>query len=205
MNNRRWAAVVVVLAVTGALVSAGCGGRPSLGLHGREADSPGNGLAAYQEAIRLKPDYAEAHYNLGVAYGELGRYQEEIAAYQEAIRLKPDYADAHCNLGVAYGALSRYQEEIAAYQEAIRLQPDLADVHYNLGVAYGELGRYEEEIAAYQEAIRVKPDDADAHFNLGLAYLARGDRGAALEQSRILLNLDPGLAVRLFACMYPSE
>ena len=171
MNNRRWAAVVVVLAVTGALVSAGCGGRPSLGLHGREADSPGNGLAAYQEAIRLKPDYAEAHYNLGVAYGELGRYQEEIAAYQEAIRLKPDYADAHCNLGVAYG----------------------------------ELGRYEEEIAAYQEAIRVKPDDADAHFNLGLAYLARGDRGAALEQSRILLNLDPGLAVRLFACMYPSE
>ena len=56
-------------------------------------------LAAYQQAIRLKPDRAEAYYNLGVTYGDLGRRHEEIAAYQQAIRLKPDYAAAHNNLG----------------------------------------------------------------------------------------------------------
>ena len=40
--------------------------------------------------------------NLGIAYGNLGRYQDAIEAYKQAIRIKPDYAEAHYNLGIAY-------------------------------------------------------------------------------------------------------
>ena len=43
-----------------------------------------------KRAIRIKPDNAEAHYNLGVAYGKLERYQEAIEACKQAIRIKPD-------------------------------------------------------------------------------------------------------------------
>ena len=56
-------------------------------------------IAAYREAIRLKPDYAEAHSNLGIALAGQGKLDEAIAEYREAIRLKPDYAAAHNNLG----------------------------------------------------------------------------------------------------------
>ena len=56
-------------------------------------------IAEYREAIRLKPDYAEAHFNLGIALSDQGKLDEAIAEYREAIRLKPDYAEAHCNLG----------------------------------------------------------------------------------------------------------
>jgi len=45
-----------------------------------------------QEAIRLKPDYAEAHNNLGYILQSAGRVDEAIHQYQEAIRLRPDYA-----------------------------------------------------------------------------------------------------------------
>ena len=58
-------------------------------------------VAQYQEAVRLKPDYAEAHYNLGNAFKEQGQLAAAVAQYQEAVRLKPDYADAHLNLGNA--------------------------------------------------------------------------------------------------------
>ena len=44
----------------------------------------------YREAIRLKPDYAEAHNNLGIALMAQGKHDEAIVAYREAIRLKPD-------------------------------------------------------------------------------------------------------------------
>ena len=55
----------------------------------------------YQEALRLKPDRAEAHNNLGTAFYQQGRTGEAIRQFQEALRLKPDYAEARKNLVVA--------------------------------------------------------------------------------------------------------
>jgi tetratricopeptide (TPR) repeat protein len=59
-------------------------------------------IESYKQAIRIDPDHVEAHNNLGVAYGELGRYQEAIESYKQAIRIDPDHAEAHNNLGNAY-------------------------------------------------------------------------------------------------------
>ena len=56
----------------------------------------------FAEAIRLHPDNAEAHYNLGLANGKLNRDQEARAQFAEAIRLDPAMAKAHKNLGLAY-------------------------------------------------------------------------------------------------------
>jgi tetratricopeptide (TPR) repeat protein len=48
-------------------------------------------VEALREGLRLKPDHAEACYNLGVSYiGELGRWQEAAEALREGVRLKPD-------------------------------------------------------------------------------------------------------------------
>ena len=52
-------------------------------------------IEAYKQAIRINPDYALSHYNLGVAYGKSGMYKEAIDAYKQAIRINPDYAKAH--------------------------------------------------------------------------------------------------------------
>lgn len=57
-----------------------------------------------REAIRLKPDDAEAHYNLGVALRARADLDGAITEYREAIRLKPDDAETHYNLGIALRA-----------------------------------------------------------------------------------------------------
>ena len=100
-----------------------------------------NSITLFSHAIEVTQNNYIAYNNLGVAYGNLGRYQEAIEAYKQAIRIKPDYAEAHYNLGVAYGNLGRYQEAIEAYKQAIRIKPDYAEAYYNLGVAYSNLGR----------------------------------------------------------------
>ena len=160
-------------------------------------------LEAYKQAIRIKPDYAKAHYNLGLAYANLDMYREEIEAYKQTIRIKPDYAEAHYNLGVVYANLGMYREAIEAFKQTIRIKPDDAEAHYNLGVAYGKnLGMYREAIEAFKQAIRIKPDFAKAHYNLGLDYLAVNDRGSALEEYKILKDLDPESANKLFNLIY---
>ena len=52
----------------------------------------------YQEAIRRKPDYAEAHNNLGAALDKKSQTDEAIREFQEALRIKPDFAGARKNL-----------------------------------------------------------------------------------------------------------
>ncbi|HPN56534.1 MAG TPA: tetratricopeptide repeat protein, partial [Candidatus Omnitrophota bacterium] len=82
---------------------------------------PETAVKAFQSAIQLNPDFAEAYYNLGNAYGDLGRHAEAIQVYQSAITLNPNFAEAYNNLGLAYAACGQYVEAIKAYQSALNL------------------------------------------------------------------------------------
>jgi tetratricopeptide (TPR) repeat protein len=55
-------------------------------------------IGHFEAALRLKPDYAEAHYNFGIALANAGRIPEAIAQYKEAVRLVPNYAPARTAL-----------------------------------------------------------------------------------------------------------
>ena len=153
-------------------------------------------IAEFQEAIRVKKDYAEAHTNLGMALHAKGRLDEAIAEFQEAIRVKKDYAEAHTCLGIALHDTGRLDEAIAEHQEAIRLKKDFAEAHDNLGIALHAKARLDEAIAEYQQAIRLKKDDALAHYNLGIALYAKGrlDEAIAEYQEAIRLKKDDAKA-----------
>ena len=66
--------------------------------------------ASNRKAIALKPDYAEAHYNLA-SRSELGRLNDAEASYRQATALKPDLAEAHNNLGITLKALGKSDAE----------------------------------------------------------------------------------------------
>ena|GEM_PF-6000010 len=171
-----------------------------------ELGQPAEAVAAYREALRLKPKDDVALNNLGVAYNELGKYSEALEDYQQAISLKSDIAVAHYNAGVAYYNLKQYREAAEAYQRALRLQPDFAELaYYNLGLAYHNMERYAEAVESYRQAIRLKPDFAEVYFNLGRAYNKLGDNDAALKQYDILKTLNPGEAERLIRIVNPPK
>ena len=101
-------------------------------------------VACYRRALELKPDYAEAHNNLGNALKEQGKLDEAVACYRRALELKPDYAEAHNNLGNALKDQGKLDEAVACYRRALELKPDYAEAHSNLGNALqgpGEAGR----------------------------------------------------------------
>src|SRR5262249_17892949 len=80
-----------------------------------------NAIAAYGESVRLQPTWALAHFNLGYALQEMGRWDEAIAQYREAIRLDPGYPEAHCNLGYALKRKGQFVEALASLRRGHEL------------------------------------------------------------------------------------
>jgi len=156
--------------------------------------------------IEIKKDRsflkAWAYYQIGYCYGQLGNYNKAIEAFKQAIRIIPDYTMAHYALGFAYTELGFYKDAIDAYKQAIRIDPDDTYVHYRLGLSYFKLGFYKEAIEAYIQAIHIDPDYTMAHYALGLMYLITGDRNLALNEYKILKDLDIDLANKLFDLIY---
>src|SRR5262249_54878555 len=72
----------------------------------------------------LKPDYAEAFYNRGIALQELEHFDEALASYDKALALKPDYAAAFYNRGVALRKLERFDEALASFEKTLAIKPD---------------------------------------------------------------------------------
>ena len=131
----------------------------------------------------MKPDYAEAHSNLGNTLKELGRLGEAEASFTQAIALKPDYAEAHNNLGITLQELGRLDEAEASHTQAIALKPGYAEAHSNLGVTLKELGRLDEAEASYTQAIALRTDFTDALRNRWLLLFGQKQYESALRDA----------------------
>ena len=84
-------------------------------------------IDACDKAIGLKPDFAKAYNNLGVAKKGLGQYEAAIVDYDEAIRLDSNYALAYGNRGVAYLELGNKEAARRDFEKALELAHNAGD------------------------------------------------------------------------------
>src|SRR3990172_4395110 len=70
--------------------------------------------AGYRRVLELKPDWADAHNNLGVTLWDQGRQAEAEASYRRALEIEPDYVEAHYNLANAMRDQGRLSEAEAS-------------------------------------------------------------------------------------------
>jgi hypothetical protein len=84
------------------------------------------------EALRIQPDYAEAHVTLALALMRIGQVSEAIAHDREAIRDEPELAVAHGNLGLALIRTGQTGEAIRQLNETLRLDPNSRDARDGL-------------------------------------------------------------------------
>src|ERR1043166_6828585 len=148
-------------------------------------------VAAYKEAIRLKPAYGPAYLGLGdVYYDDLDAYAEAAGEFTQALRYFPRDVELRYKLGLSYALLDRQAEAAAQLAEAVRLDGDYYEARAQLSTALRKLGRLPEALEQIRAALRVKPDFAGGHARLALVYAAQGNRDGAVEEYRIAERLD---------------
>ncbi len=143
-------------------------------------------------AVRLRPDYAEAHYNLGIALATDRRLDDAIAALRETVRLIPEHAEAHMRLGATLAASGRPEAAAESFHRAIRLKPDLPAAYVYLGNVCAGLGKMEEAVDYYRQALKQQPSDLETINNLGNALSELDRLPEAVDCYRRAQQLQPG-------------
>ena len=150
-------------------------------------------ITHFRAAVGIKPEYAEAWYNLGNAYEKSGQIAKAIEAYQQALRINPEYAEAWNNLGIAYGRAGVKEKAVEAFQRALQKNPEYAEAWNNLGAAYGEEnGQTAKTFEAFRQALRINPEYTEAWNNLGIAYGRTGQTAKAIETFQQAVRVNPG-------------
>ena len=124
-----------------------------------------------QRAIALRPDFWQAHFNLGNALQQLGHLDEAEVSYKQTIRLNPGWPEAHINLGTILQARGNPDEALACYQQAMNLAPNSAVVYRQLGYYYLAKGgqvRAEENLRHSFQLDPYQPEVAETLGRMGV-------------------------------------
>ncbi len=112
-------------------------------------------IAHYRLALAMKPDFANAHNNLGNAWEGLGNSAAALQEYRQALEINPRDVDALRNFGLLLARQGRWEEAVPLFAGAARLKPEFAEAYHNCGLALKKLGRLQ-DAAVYLETAREK-------------------------------------------------
>lgn len=84
----------------------------------------------FAEAMEIDPQLPQIHYNIGIALGQLYRWEDARASFRMALRLQP-HPDSWVHLGLAELRLRCWKEALVAFEEALKLEPasEVAQAH----------------------------------------------------------------------------
>jgi tetratricopeptide (TPR) repeat protein len=159
------------------------------GLSTLSRDDYARAAQSFEKAVQIDPDYAEAWYQAGFAYGMLGKHADSLKASRQAARVRPDWAEAQINIGASSFALGQFKEAEAAYRLAAKIDAGNADTQFALALTLGKLNKTDEEILAYKRTVAIKPSHTGAFERMGQAYFKTkryNEALAAFEQYKLL-------------------
>ena len=154
-------------------------------------DEKDQALSAYDEAIKLDPNFVDVFTSRGILNHKLGNFKESLIDFDTAIRLEPELTEAYINRGTVKKSLGEYQNAIEDYNMAIHLDANSVNALTHRGIAKSALKNYQPAISDFDEAIRLDPSYIDAYINrssakraLGMELEGKKDLDLAIELSK---------------------
>lgn len=142
-------------------------------------------------ALRVKPDSARAHHNLGVVLKNMRRYREAVVCFDRALLLKQDSFRTWTNRAQALLQLKEFDEALASYDRALALRPGDAETLFYRGGLLIALGRYEESVADYAQVLNIVPEHFDSWDFHGIALHSLARYEEALSSFDRALEIEP--------------
>ncbi len=153
--------------------------------------NPQGALASYTQAIRLKPNFAEAYSNRQKINVWQGNYRQAIADGNRALQLKPNLGDAYLFRGVAHFKLGNLRGQLADFNKLVDLNPYFAEPYSYRSYAHYLLGNYSKALTDAEEAVKLDTQSSWAYAVRGLARSKLGQAEAAIDDGSSAIQYDP--------------
>ena len=118
--------------------------------------------------MELKPDYFEAHTNLGNVLRDLGQHDDAKKCFQRALQLKYVLAEEQNKQGAVFLDRQQLHGAAACFHRALVLNPDYARAHRNLGNVLKEFGQMDAALASFRRAAELQPDSLEHAISMHL-------------------------------------
>ena len=113
----------------------------------------------YREFLKLHPEVAAIHSNLGAALAGLGRFEEALPEYKTALKLSPKLEGARLNLALVYYKMGQIDDATIQLQKVIAEDPANHQALLLLADCYARMGREDEVIRVLEPGEKKYPDD----------------------------------------------
>jgi tetratricopeptide (TPR) repeat protein len=149
---------------------------------------------AFEQVIRIRPDYKDGYINLALNFLEWEKYDQARAPLERALALHPADARALYYLALVERRQRHSEAEIADLQQVVAQYPNSRDARRELGISFYQQHRIDDAIAQFQALQTIDPDDLAAHYNLAILYRRLGRKQQATEQATqyAMKRIDPG-------------
>ena len=157
----------------------------------QQAGDLAGAVTEYREFLKLHPEAAAIHSNLGAALAGLGRYEEALPEYKMALKQSPKLAGARLNLALVYYKMGKLDDAVTELEKVHAEDPGNHQAVLLLADCYSRMGRDEDVIRILEPAEQKYPDDLAVAYLLGTALIheKRVDEGQILID-KILHNGD---------------
>ncbi|MBC8287814.1 MAG: tetratricopeptide repeat protein [Nitrospinae bacterium] len=133
---------------------------------------PDKAITEFEKILAKDSNFVLAHYDLAVAYRDLGMLEKAIVQYEKTLQLNPDFPEALSNLGGYYFRAGKLDEAVRLFKKAVQVYPNFIQALSNLGAALNKQGHPDEAITYLKKALALNPEFAIANFNLGNSLFA---------------------------------
>ena len=152
-----------------------------------------------EKANALQPETFEILYNLGQAYVRAGEYAKAELILNRALKLKPDSGETLYLLAKVYSDQNRPVDGLDLLVRAHKLAPENTDIIFLLARVSMTQNYFEDAIPLLESGVKIAPKRVDLHAALGESYFMSGKVEKAIDEFRILIELDP--SARSYAFM----
>lgn len=114
-------------------------------------------IEAYETAVEIEPDYADAYCNLGAVRYNQGQRAEARRSFEACLALEADHVEANFNLANVLEEEGDDREALVHYRRALAADPHYPDLHINLALLYEKIGRQRSSRDHWRRYLQLDP------------------------------------------------
>lgn len=156
-----------------------------------DAKKPKLALAQFQRVERINKLYPRIHYQIGLAYLQMGDLKKVLEETRLEKGMNPNLADSYLLAAEAYLGLKQYSLCASEYQQAIKLRPQSATIYVKMAQCYRRAGNLDAAMAMLTQAATQESGLADIYKEQGAIYETKGEVNLAIESYNQYFVLDP--------------